>query len=122
VLLRRACHACLQMHLCGGCVAGDLLSTKVALADVPLSPTHPPQERLTLKHRNSSKWARRALKRGQAAMDPSTREAIAEQLALGQQLRRRVEGRRGNDSGDDDGQGGGSSDRWARKPSQPCSS
>jgi U3 small nucleolar RNA-associated protein 14 len=56
---------------------------------------------LTLKHRNSSKWARRALKRGQAAMDPHTREAIAAQLALGQQLRQRVEGRKGSGSDDD---------------------
>jgi U3 small nucleolar RNA-associated protein 14 len=69
------------------------------------------QERLTLKHRNSSKWARRALKRGQAAMDPSTREAIAEQLALGQQLRRRIEGKRGDS---DDEEGGDSDDRWVR--------
>ena len=27
------------------------------------------RERLTLKHRNSSRWARRALRRGQAVMD-----------------------------------------------------
>ena len=67
------------------------------------------QERLTLKHRNSSKWARRALKRGQAAMDPTTRDAINEQLALGQQLRRRIEGKRGDNSEDDEG---GSDDRW----------
>lgn len=64
------------------------------------------QERLTLKHKNSSKWARRALMRGQGAMEPSMREALAAQLALGQQLRARVEGRRGSGSeggsGDDD--------------------
>lgn len=65
-----------------------------------------PQERLTLKHRNSSKWARRALKRGQTAMDPTTREAINAQLALGQQLRRRIEGKRDSS----DGEGGGTSD------------
>jgi U3 small nucleolar RNA-associated protein 14 len=75
------------------------------------------QERLTLKHKNSSKWARRALKRGQGAMEPSMREALAAQLALGQQLRARVEGRRGSGSedgsGDDDrcgGWGGGAVD------------
>ncbi|KAK9827643.1 hypothetical protein WJX81_002537 [Elliptochloris bilobata] len=49
------------------------------------------RERLTLKHRNSSQWARRALKRGLTVMDPGTREALAEQLRLGQELRRRVE-------------------------------
>jgi hypothetical protein len=40
-------------------------------------------------------------------MDPSTREAIASQLALGQQLRRRIEGKRG----DSDDEQGGSADR-----------
>lgn len=57
---------------------------------------------MTLKHRNSSKWARRALKRGQAALDPTTREALNAQLALGQQLRRRIEGKRGDGSDDDE--------------------
>jgi U3 small nucleolar RNA-associated protein 14 len=69
------------------------------------------QERLTLKHKNSSKWARRALKRGQGAMEPSMREALAAQLALGQQLRARVEGRRGSGSE----QGSGDDDRWVGK-------
>eukprot|EP00775_Hariotina_reticulata_P004466 gene4466-4722_t len=63
------------------------------------------KERLTLKHRNSSQWARRALKRGQAAMDDSTREALAAQLALGQQLRRKIEGKTNRHS-DDEGSDG----------------
>eukprot|EP00955_Chlamydomonas_euryale_P013774 148444-Chlamydomonas_euryale.AAC.3 len=51
------------------------------------------KERLTLRHRNSSKWARRALKRGMPALDEGTKEALAEQLRLGQELRRKIEGR-----------------------------
>ena len=38
------------------------------------------QERLTLKHRNTSKWARRALKRGVDVTDEGTKAAIAEQV------------------------------------------
>ncbi|KAL6770242.1 hypothetical protein ACKKBG_A34180 [Auxenochlorella protothecoides x Auxenochlorella symbiontica] len=49
------------------------------------------KERLTLKHRNTSRWARRALKRGANLTDDATRAALAEQLQLGQELRRKVE-------------------------------
>ncbi|KAG5584551.1 hypothetical protein H5410_044985 [Solanum commersonii] len=38
------------------------------------------EERLTLKHKNSSKWAKRILKRGLDVQDDGTRAAIAEQL------------------------------------------
>lgn len=38
------------------------------------------EERLTLKHKNSSKWAKRILKRGLDVQDEGTRAAIAEQL------------------------------------------
>lgn len=48
------------------------------------------QERLTLKHKNTSKWARRALKRGVNVMDATTKEAMEEQLRLGLQLRQKV--------------------------------
>ena len=43
-----------------------------------------------MKHKNTSKWARRALKRGVNVMDDGTRDAIAEQLRLGQELRQKV--------------------------------
>ena len=43
-----------------------------------------------MKHKNTSKWARRALKRGINVMDDGTRDAIAEQLRLGQELRQKV--------------------------------
>lgn len=48
------------------------------------------QERLTLKHKNTSRFIRRALQRGQHDMDDGTREAIAEQLRIGQELRSRI--------------------------------
>ncbi len=48
------------------------------------------QERLTLKHKNTSKWARRALKRGINVMDDTTKEAMEEQLRLGMQLRQKA--------------------------------
>ncbi|KAL4441441.1 hypothetical protein ABPG77_001945 [Micractinium sp. CCAP 211/92] len=48
------------------------------------------KERLTLKHKNTSRWARRALKRGQTLADAGTRAAVAEQLRLGEELRQRV--------------------------------
>lgn len=38
------------------------------------------EERLTLKHKNSSKWAKRILKRGLDVQDEGTRAAITEQL------------------------------------------
>lgn len=59
------------------------------------------KERLTLRHRNSSRWARRALKRGQLNMDTGTKAALADQLQLGQELKRKMEGRRGGGSDDD---------------------
>ncbi|KAI8327677.1 small-subunit processome [Choanephora cucurbitarum] len=59
------------------------------------------EERMTLKHKNTSKWARRALARG--TQDEGTREAIMEQLRRGEELRRRIDdGESGSDSSDED--------------------
>ncbi|KAI8887091.1 small-subunit processome [Backusella circina FSU 941] len=58
------------------------------------------EERMSLKHKNTSKWAKRALARG--AQDEGTREAIMEQLRRGEELRRRIDGNDGEDSSDDD--------------------
>ncbi|OAC99453.1 hypothetical protein MUCCIDRAFT_148871 [Mucor lusitanicus CBS 277.49] len=55
------------------------------------------EERMSLKHKNTSKWAKRALARG--AQDEGTRDAIMEQLRRGEELRRRIEG---DDSEDED--------------------
>eukprot|EP00877_Chromochloris_zofingiensis_P011898 jgi/Chrzof1/6962/Cz02g05190.t1 len=60
------------------------------------------KERLTLKHKNTSRWARRALKRGVDVMDEGTKAAIAEQLSLGQQLKRKIEGVRSGSEEDSD--------------------
>lgn len=48
------------------------------------------EERMTLKHKNTSQWAKRAIARGQH--DEGTRDAILEQLQRGQDLRRKIEG------------------------------
>jgi U3 small nucleolar RNA-associated protein 14 len=49
------------------------------------------QERLTLKHKNTSRFIRRALRRGGAGpMDEGTKQAVAEQLRLGEELRKKV--------------------------------
>ncbi|KAG1098192.1 hypothetical protein G6F42_018039 [Rhizopus arrhizus] len=47
------------------------------------------EERMSLKHKNTSKWAKRALARG--TQDEGTRDAIMEQLRRGEELRRRIE-------------------------------
>eukprot|EP00887_Chlorella_sp_A99_P001155 scaffold14.g1155.t1 len=64
------------------------------------------KERLTLKHKNTSRWVRRALKRGSTILDEGTKAAVAEQLRLGQELRQRVNSlkpARGSDDSDDGG-------------------
>ena len=57
------------------------------------------EERLTLRHKNTSRWARRALKRGMANMDETTKKALGEQLRLNEALKRKVE-MAGSDSSD----------------------
>ncbi|CAI5745700.1 unnamed protein product [Peronospora destructor] len=47
------------------------------------------EERLTLKHRNTSKWVKHQLRRGIQA-DDATRSAIADQLRRGEELRRKI--------------------------------
>lgn len=46
------------------------------------------QERMSLRHKNQSKWVKRMLQRGSS--DEETRQAIAEQLQLGNELRQKV--------------------------------
>jgi hypothetical protein len=47
------------------------------------------QERMLLKHKNTSRWAKRAIRKGLAHL-PGTKEAIAEQLRIGQELKRKI--------------------------------
>eukprot|EP00898_Chlorokybus_atmophyticus_P006709 jgi/Chlat1/7039/Chrsp56S06716 len=61
------------------------------------------QERMSLKHKNTSRWARRALKKG-LQLKEGTREAIEEQLRVNQALTRKVNAANaaGSDDEDDD--------------------
>ncbi|KAJ7138400.1 hypothetical protein O6H91_Y555400 [Diphasiastrum complanatum] len=60
------------------------------------------QERMTLKHKNTSRWAKRILERGlKAHSDDGTRDAIAEQLRAHRQLTRKMHSATGSSSDDD---------------------
>lgn len=60
------------------------------------------QERMTLAHKNTSKWAKRVLKRGKN-VDIETRRALSAQLKRGDDLRRKMMGDDESDSeGDSD--------------------
>ncbi|KAK3839730.1 MAG: Utp14 protein-domain-containing protein [Linnemannia gamsii] len=61
------------------------------------------QERMTLKHKNSGKWAKDQLKHGN--FDPESRQAITEQIERGDRLRRKIQ-----DVDSDEEQSGGDSD------------
>jgi len=50
------------------------------------------EERMSLRHKNTSKWVRRQLKRGETKRNPDARAAIEEQLRTHEQLKRRQEG------------------------------
>lgn len=58
------------------------------------------EERMSLAHKNTSKWAKRQLKRGKA-LDLNTRRALSAQLQKGQDLKKKMEGIRGADDSDD---------------------
>jgi U3 small nucleolar RNA-associated protein 14 len=58
------------------------------------------KERMSLKHRNTSKWAKRVLRRG-ANVDSDTRKALSEQVRIGDELKRKMQGNY-SDSEDDD--------------------
>jgi U3 small nucleolar RNA-associated protein 14 len=59
------------------------------------------KERATLAHKNTSKWAKRILKRGKN-VDADTRRALSAQLQRGDDLRQRMMASRESDSDDDD--------------------
>ncbi|KAF3331944.1 U3 small nucleolar RNA-associated protein 14 [Carex littledalei] len=60
------------------------------------------EERLTLKHKNSSKWAKRILKRGLDIQDDATRAAISEQLQKHEELKRKMKSMKENASSSDE--------------------
>ena len=65
---------------------------------------------MTLKHRNTSKWAKRIIQRGlaarQSAKTDGTRDALAEQMRTHAQLTRKIHsatiGRPGDDEDEDE--------------------
>ncbi|KAL2538946.1 U3 ribonucleoprotein (Utp) family protein [Forsythia ovata] len=59
------------------------------------------EERMTLKHKNSSKWAKRILKRGLDVQDEGTRAAISEQLNQHATLTRKMRSMKESSSSDD---------------------
>mmetsp|Transcript_26598 Transcript_26598/g.57165 ORF Transcript_26598/g.57165 Transcript_26598/m.57165 type:complete len:915 (+) Transcript_26598:136-2880(+) len=59
------------------------------------------KERMTLAHKNTSKWARRVLRRG-AKMDVEERRALSLQIAKGEELRRKVMGGEDGESGSEE--------------------
>lgn len=61
------------------------------------------RERMTLAHKNTSKWARHMLRRG-SKMDVEERRALSFQIAKGEELRRKAMGAGGGDGrgGDDE--------------------
>ncbi|KAF9426843.1 hypothetical protein BGZ76_002568 [Entomortierella beljakovae] len=61
------------------------------------------QERMTLKHKNTGKWAKDQLKHGN--FDPESRQAITEQIERGERLRRKIQ-----DVGSDEEMSGGDSE------------
>lgn len=58
------------------------------------------KERMSLKHRNTSKWAKSVLRRGKS-VDLETRRALSEQVRVGNELKRKMEGQYDADSDDD---------------------
>lgn len=66
------------------------------------------EERVTLRHKNTSKWVRRQLQRGEAKKDGDTRAAIEEQLRLHEELKQRQQKEVGDGRSDDDESPGGS--------------
>ncbi len=59
------------------------------------------RERMTLAHKNTSKWARRVLRRGKN-VDVEERRALSLQLAKGEELRRKVMGLENGAAGHED--------------------
>eukprot|EP01083_Nonionella_stella_P228312 809225_1 len=60
-------------------------------------------ERMTLRHKNSSKWAINIIRRGKTGkIDLKSRKALMEQLERGKSLKRKIQGRNSDSDTDDD--------------------
>jgi len=53
------------------------------------------KERMSLKHRNTSKWAKGVLRRG-GTIDMETRKALSEQIRVGDELKKKMQGNYGD--------------------------
>ena len=71
------------------------------------------RERMSLNHRNTSKWARRQLRRGN--LDVNTRKALQEQVREGERLSKKREGESDGDSDGSDSDSAEAAKRQARK-------
>lgn len=49
------------------------------------------EERMNLRHKNTSKWVKRQLQRGEVRRNENTREAVEEQLRIGEELRKKMD-------------------------------
>jgi U3 small nucleolar RNA-associated protein 14 len=72
------------------------------------------RERMTLAHKNTSKWAKRVLKRGKN-VDMDTRRALSAQLARGDALRRKMDSTEAGENESDDDNGNEDLIEMARK-------
>lgn len=68
---------------------------------------------MTLKHKNSSKWAKRILERGLAVQDEGTRAAISEQLQQHALLTRKMKSMKDGSSSDDSSEEDDDDDSYA---------
>lgn len=59
------------------------------------------KERMSLKHRNTSKWAKRVLRRG-GNIDVETRQALSEQIRMGDELKKKMQGAFGGSDDEED--------------------
>eukprot|EP00484_Ammonia_sp_Unknown_P002569 CAMPEP_0197077158 /NCGR_PEP_ID=MMETSP1384-20130603/212474_1 /TAXON_ID=29189 /ORGANISM="Ammonia sp." /LENGTH=1213 /DNA_ID=CAMNT_0042516017 /DNA_START=28 /DNA_END=3669 /DNA_ORIENTATION=+ len=75
------------------------------------------EERVTLKHKNTTKWAKQILRRGRdgGKIDVASRKALMEQLQRGKELRRKIKGLDSDEEDDSDAELNGRSGGKKRK-------
>ena len=66
-----------------------------------------------MAHKNTSKWARQQLRRGN--IDTDTRRALSQQVAIGDKLREKQTGVRGSESEEEDEEEGDEEEILKRK-------
>ncbi|XP_078435662.1 U3 ribonucleoprotein (Utp) family protein [Wolffia australiana] len=94
-------HRMLKKDKLKGGAAEGLMNPDVAKEEAMKREFKRAEERMTLKHKNSSKWAKRILKRGLNAQDDGTKAALTEQLHQHSLLTRKIESMKDGSSSDD---------------------